>query len=41
MAERRLKFGQIGGGRDAFIGSMHRRAATSHGRSDHKWIDFG
>ena len=34
MAERRLKFGQIGGGRDAFIGSTHRRVATTHGRSD-------
>ena len=34
MAERRLKFGQIGGGRDAFIGSTHRRAASVHGRSD-------
>jgi len=34
MAERRLKFGQIGGGRDAFIGRTHRRAAITHGRSD-------
>ena len=29
--ERKLKFGQIGGGRDAFIGAVHRRAAISDG----------
>lgn len=28
---RKLKFGQIGGGRDAFIGEVHRRAAISDG----------
>jgi predicted dehydrogenase len=28
---RKLKFGQIGGGRDAFIGAVHRRAAISDG----------
>ena len=29
--DRKLKFGQIGGGRDAFIGAVHRRAAISDG----------
>ena len=29
--QRKLKFGQIGGGRDAFIGAVHRRAAISDG----------
>ncbi len=29
--QRKLKFGQIGGGRDAFIGGVHRRAAISDG----------
>jgi predicted dehydrogenase len=29
--QRKLKFGQIGGGRDSFIGSVHRRAAISDG----------
>lgn len=28
---RKLKFGQIGGGRDSFIGAVHRRAAISDG----------
>ncbi|MEM9773542.1 MAG: Gfo/Idh/MocA family oxidoreductase [Chloroflexota bacterium] len=28
----KLKFGQIGGGRDSFIGAVHRRAAAMHGR---------
>jgi predicted dehydrogenase len=29
--QRKLKFGQIGGGRDSFIGTVHRRAAISDG----------
>jgi predicted dehydrogenase len=29
--QRKLKFGQIGGGRDAFIGAVHRRAAIADG----------
>ena len=29
--QRKLKFGQIGGGRDSFIGAVHRRAAISDG----------
>ncbi len=29
--KRKLKFGQIGGGRDSFIGAVHRRAAISDG----------
>ncbi|MBE7554420.1 MAG: Gfo/Idh/MocA family oxidoreductase [Anaerolineales bacterium] len=29
--QRKLKFGMIGGGRDAFIGAVHRRAAISDG----------
>ncbi|MBN1991477.1 MAG: Gfo/Idh/MocA family oxidoreductase [Anaerolineae bacterium] len=29
--QRKLKFGQIGGGRDAFIGAVHRRAALADG----------
>ena len=29
--DRKLKFGQVGGGRDAFIGAVHRRAAISDG----------
>jgi predicted dehydrogenase len=29
--DRKLKFGMIGGGRDAFIGAVHRRAAISDG----------
>lgn len=32
--ERKLKFGMIGGGRDAFIGAVHRRAAISDGFTD-------
>ncbi len=31
---RKLKFGQIGGGRGAFIGAVHRRAATSDGLTE-------
>jgi len=31
---RKLKFGQIGGGRDAFIGAVHRRAAISDGMTE-------
>ena len=29
--QRKIKFGQIGGGRDSFIGAVHRRAAISDG----------
>lgn len=29
--ERKLRMGMVGGGRDAFIGSVHRKAATMHG----------
>jgi predicted dehydrogenase len=29
--DRKIKFGQIGGGRDSFIGAVHRRAAISDG----------
>ena len=29
--QRKLKFGQIGGGRDSFIGAVHRRAAIADG----------
>jgi len=29
--QRKLKFGQVGGGRDSFIGAVHRRAAISDG----------
>ena len=32
--ERKLKFGMIGGGRDAFIGGVHRRAAISDGYTE-------
>lgn len=28
----KLKYGQVGGGRDSFIGAVHRRAAAMHGR---------
>ncbi|MEM7336913.1 MAG: Gfo/Idh/MocA family oxidoreductase [Chloroflexota bacterium] len=31
---RKLKFGQIGGGRDSFIGAVHRRAAISDGKTE-------
>ena len=34
MRRRKLRFGQIGGGRDSFIGETHRRAATSDGRAE-------
>ena len=32
--QRKLKFGQIGGGRDSFIGAVHRRAAISDGKTE-------
>ncbi len=32
--QRKLKFGQIGGGRDSFIGAVHRRAAISDGMTE-------
>jgi predicted dehydrogenase len=32
--QRKLKFGQIGGGRDSFIGAVHRRAAISDGLTE-------
>lgn len=32
--QRKLKFGQIGGGRDAFIGAVHRRAAIADGLTE-------
>jgi predicted dehydrogenase len=31
---RKLKFGMIGGGRDAFIGAVHRRAAIADGQTE-------
>ena len=31
---RKLKFGQVGGGRDSFIGAVHRRAAISDGKTE-------
>ena len=31
---RKIKFGQIGGGRDSFIGAVHRRAAISDGLTE-------
>ena len=31
---RKLKFGMIGGGRDAFIGAVHRRAALADGQTE-------
>ena len=34
MLNRKIKFGQIGGGRDSFIGAVHRRAAMSDGRTE-------
>ncbi len=32
--QRKIKFGQIGGGRDSFIGAVHRRAAISDGSTE-------
>ncbi|MDM8530555.1 Gfo/Idh/MocA family oxidoreductase [Anaerolineales bacterium HSG25] len=32
--QRKLKFGQIGGGRGSFIGAVHRRAAISDGKTE-------
>lgn len=32
--KRKIKFGQIGGGRDSFIGAVHRRAALSDGLTE-------
>src|SRR5262245_47993016 len=32
--QRKLKFGQIGGGRDSFIGAVHRRAAIADGYTE-------
>ena len=34
VLNRKLKFGQVGGGRDAFIGAVHRRAAISDGLTE-------
>ena len=34
MLNRKIKFGQIGGGRDSFIGAVHRRAAISDGLTE-------
>lgn len=34
MMDRKLKFGQIGGGRGAFIGAVHRRAAMMDGMTE-------
>ncbi|MEM7332184.1 MAG: Gfo/Idh/MocA family oxidoreductase [Chloroflexota bacterium] len=31
---RKIKFGQVGGGRDSFIGAVHRRAALSDGKTE-------
>ncbi len=31
---RKIKFGQIGGGQDSFIGAVHRRAAISDGKTE-------
>ena len=32
--QRKIKFGQIGGGRGAFIGAVHRRAALADGKTE-------
>ena len=34
ILQRKLKFGQIGGGRDSFIGAVHRRAALADGKTE-------
>lgn len=34
LLDRKLKFGMVGGGRDAFIGAVHRRAATLDGGAE-------